>query len=116
MHSKAQHIPAVVLGRVDGAWRDGLGFLPPVLPERLGPDLEHSLGLGGRGGRGEGEGGSAGSWRRGRGRGRGGVQAKGEAGGGHGGGARLTSPVIRRRTGGGSSGDGGAMPWAFKTN
>lgn len=87
MHSKAQHIPAVVLGRVDGAWRDGLGFLPPVLPERLGPDLEHSLGLGGRG---EGEGGSAGSWRRGRGRGRGGVQAKGEAGGGHGGGARLT--------------------------
>ena len=114
MHSTAQHIPAVVLGRVDGARRDGLGFLPPVLPERLGPDLERSLGLGGRGGQGEGEGGSAGSGRRGR--RRGGVEAKGEAGGGHGGGARLVSPVIRRRTGGGSSGDGGAMPWAFKTN
>lgn len=79
----------MVLGRVDGARRDGLGFLPPVLPDRLGPDLERSLGLGGRG---EGEGESAGSGRR----GRGGVQAKGEAGGGHGGGDRLTSPVIRR--------------------
>jgi hypothetical protein len=89
----SRHIPAVVLGRVGGARRDGLGFLPPVLPDRLGPDLARSLGPGGRGG---GEGGSAESRRRGRG-GRG-VQAKGEEGaGGHGGGDRLTSSVIRRR-------------------
>lgn len=84
---------AVVLGRVDGARRDGLGFLPPVLPDRLGPDLARPLGLGGRGG---GEGGTAESRRRGRG-GRD-LQAKGEEGaGGHGAGDRLTSPVIRRR-------------------
>jgi len=46
---------AVVLGRVDGARRDGLGFLPPILPESPGRELFVSLGGGGRrGGGGEG--------------------------------------------------------------
>uniref|UniRef100_A0A0A9FVW5 Uncharacterized protein n=1 Tax=Arundo donax TaxID=35708 RepID=A0A0A9FVW5_ARUDO len=34
---------AVVLGRVDGAGRDGLGFVPPILPQSLG--LASCLGI-----------------------------------------------------------------------